>query len=376
MTGLPRLLRRLAMTDGHTAAVTVFAVHSHKPTTCGKHPAHPPSKSVHIKFKKHPYPAGTLSFLAALVQVSVSFRSAVGKHPVRTPCHDDGNYRYQRLKGDEMNEGKSGLLKPTSDVVFKTLMTQGDDILKSFLAAALDLDADELSALSVYDPHISTGYKDAKMGVLDVRAKTTSGVEIDIEIQLVNSSGLIERIVFYLCSLFVRQIKRGENYARLNRTISIIITGFHLTCEDTFANYYTLRNDVTSTQLSDIIQICTLELPKLKETDTGVLSDWMRFLTVNDESEFEAFAAKDAGIRKAVEMLKYLSEEETLQFLEMSHEKYEWDMANRMADARDEGAAEGTLQVARAALLKGLDIGIIRDITGLDAEAIGKLQEN
>jgi predicted transposase/invertase (TIGR01784 family) len=271
-----------------------------------------------------------------------------------------------------MKTGELGLLKPTSDVVFKALVTQGDGILKSFLSAALDLDADELSTLSICDPHVSTGRKGTKMGVLDVKAKTASGIEIDIEVQLVNSPGLIERIAFYLCSLFANQLRRGDDYARLNRAIAIIITGFHLTGEDSFANYYTLRNDATSSQFSDIIQVCTLELPKLKETDTGALSDWMRFLTFRDEDELDVLATKNAGIKKAVEMLKYLSEEETLHFLEMSHEKYLYDVAA----TRREALAEGTLQVARAALLKGLDISTIHDITGLSVDAIKKLEEN
>jgi hypothetical protein len=67
----------------------------------------------------------------------------------------------------------------------------------------------------------------------------------------------------------------------------IIIMGFRFTEEEHFANRYTLRNDETFTQFSDIIQVCTLELPKLKETDTGVLSDWMRFLAFEDEDELE-----------------------------------------------------------------------------------------
>jgi 3-oxoacyl-(acyl-carrier-protein) synthase len=83
-------------------------------------------------------------------------------------------------------------------------------------------------------------------------------------------------------------------------------------------------------------------------------------------------------------MLKYLSKEETLHFLEMSHEKYEWDVASRMADAREDGFVEGeargdyegTLRVARAALSEGAPIDFIKRITGLDAEAIKHLQEN
>jgi hypothetical protein len=47
-----------------------------------------------------------------------------------------------------------------------------------------------------------------------------------------------------------------------------------------------------------------------------------------------------------------------------------------VAATRKEAHREGVVQVARAALLKGLDINIVRDITGLDADAIRHLQEN
>jgi predicted transposase/invertase (TIGR01784 family) len=277
----------------------------------------------------------------------------------------------------------STLLRPTSDVVFRALMTQGGDILKSFLSAALGLGEDELSELNVHDPHMSADYEGAKAIVLDVRAKTASGMEIDIELQLVRVPGLVGRIVFYLCTLFANQLRRGDDYSSLNRAVCIVITGFRITGEERFANSYTLRNDATSSQLSDIIQVCTLELPKLKDSDTGALSDWMRFLASEDEGELDVLAARDAGIGKAVEMLKYMSKDETLRSLEMLHEKHERDVTSRLTHARKEGLAEGearghresALQVARAALAKGLDVDTVCDITGLDIETVRHLRE-
>jgi predicted transposase/invertase (TIGR01784 family) len=267
-------------------------------------------------------------------------------------------------------------------------MTREEEALKGFLAAALRLGKDELSSLSIEDPHIHGKGKDAKWGILDVRVKTAQGIQIDVEIQLAYTVGLTERIVFYLCSLFSQQLRRGDEHTKLNRTISVIITGFRLTEEKHFANYYTLRNDVTSHRLSDIIQICTLELPKLKADDTGTLSDWMRFFTFHDECELDMLATKDVRIRKAIEMLKYLSEDETLRAIEDSRGKFEMDMANKMAGARREGLAEGrskglaegrrdeSIKVARAALAKGLPLDTVADITGLDAATVRRLQKN
>jgi predicted transposase YdaD len=91
-------------------------------------------------------------------------------------------------------------------------------------------------------------------------------------------------------------------------------------------------------------------------------------------------------------MLEYMSKEESLYILEQSREKYEWDVANRIQSARDEGIAEGrsegiaegemrgeresALRVAGAALSEGASIDFIKRITGLDADTIRRLQEN
>jgi predicted transposase/invertase (TIGR01784 family) len=118
----------------------------------------------------------------------------------------------------------------------------------------------------------------------------------------------------------------------------------------------------------------------------------MRFFSFGDEDQLDVLATKDSGIKEAVKMLKYMSEEESLYILEQSREKYEWDVASRIHGAREEGVAkgraegvaegeargeyEGILRVAHAALAKGMSLDVIMDITGLDAETIKRLQEN
>jgi predicted transposase YdaD len=83
-----------------------------------------------------------------------------------------------------------------------------------------------------------------------------------------------------------------------------------------------------------------------------------------------------------------MSREESLRILEESYEKREWDVFSRIESARKEGLLEGeargeargdfegTLRVARAALLKGMSIELVMDITGLDATTLKQLQEN
>jgi predicted transposase/invertase (TIGR01784 family) len=97
-------------------------------------------------------------------------------------------------------------------------------------------------------------------------------------------------------------------------------------------------------------------------------------------------------IRQAYQTVAYANlterEREMIDYEEMSRE----DAKAQLLYARDEGVAQGfergieqgfmqgrneeSARVVRAALQKGLDISIIRDITGLDTEAIRRLQEN
>jgi predicted transposase/invertase (TIGR01784 family) len=54
---------------------------------------------------------------------------------------------------------------------------------------------------------------------------------------------------------------------------------------------------------------------------------------------------------------------------------YEDGMEDGMEKGREEGMEKGREQIARNALLKGLSIDVIHEITGLDAEMIKRLQD-
>ena len=79
------------------------------------------------------------------------------------------------------------VLPPTNDWVFKLLF--GDernksmliDLLKSFV----DLPEGEYE-LTFTDPYLKPEFEEDKMGILDVRVKTTSGQIINIEMSLLS----------------------------------------------------------------------------------------------------------------------------------------------------------------------------------------------
>jgi predicted transposase/invertase (TIGR01784 family) len=273
------------------------------------------------------------------------------------------------------------LLSPKSDFIFKLIF--GDernvDILQSFLQAVLDLPSAEYQRITIVDPHLKREDEFDKLGILDVKIHTASGHVIDVEIQVENVPNMRERIALYTSKMVAGQITKGDEYGILKRAISIVITDYVLLPEEEqYHNAYRWLNVKTHRAFTDLIELNTLELPKLpQQADKSALWDWMRFLKCEKQEEFEMIAAKNPKIEKAVGILMDLSADERTRLLEESRQKALWDYNSRMKSAFDKGINQGgeqrAFQIAQNALRDGLSADMIQRITGLSMEDIRRL---
>jgi len=107
-------------------------------------------------------------------------------------------------------------LSPKNDFVFISLFGGEDhkDLLISLLNAILDLrgEAQLLEIEIVKNLRLSQERLDEKTGVLDIRARTVAGTEINIEIQLLNQYDMEKRTLFYWSKIFTEQLKPGQNF--------------------------------------------------------------------------------------------------------------------------------------------------------------------
>ncbi|HOK40022.1 MAG TPA: Rpn family recombination-promoting nuclease/putative transposase [bacterium] len=62
-----------------------------------------------------------------------------------------------------------------------------------------------------------------KYSVLDIKATDEKGRQYNIEMQVTRQKEYIARILFYLNKFFTEQLKEGENYEELKKTITISI---------------------------------------------------------------------------------------------------------------------------------------------------------
>ncbi|MDR2637468.1 MAG: Rpn family recombination-promoting nuclease/putative transposase [Zoogloeaceae bacterium] len=277
---------------------------------------------------------------------------------------------------------KKPFLSPRNDLVFKRLFGDPRDtsLLTGFLQAILDLPAGEYEEVRVIDPYLAADFPGDKESVLDVKVKTTTGKVIDVEIQVVEQPQMRERVVFYLARMVTEQIGKGDDYGEIKRSISILITDYVQIPENrSYHNRYVLHDRETDSVFTDLMEINTLELPKLPLGEDGTEEwEWMKFLNARKEEELTMLAEKNPLIGKAVSRLVELSQDERTRLLAESREKMRRDIAAREQGAANKGRVEGRVEaqlaIARKALSKNMSIEDIMDLTGLSAEEIQSLR--
>ncbi len=271
------------------------------------------------------------------------------------------------------------ILSPKSDLIFKLIFgdNRNIDILADFLQSVLDLPKVEYSHITIVDPHFRQETIDDKLGILDVKLHTKNGKIIDVEIQVSDVPQMRERILFYSSKMITEQIGKGGSY-KLKKVISIVITDYNLITEnDTYHNKYLLYDKNTGSKFTDVLEINTLELPKLPiAEDHTMLWNWLQFLKSSDEEELAMLAQKSPQIEKAVGILKVLSQDERTRLLYEEREKARLDNQARLEGAFEQGGTSKAIRIAKNALKKNMPLHEIVAITELSYEEIeGILKE-
>ena len=71
-------------------------------------------------------------------------------------------------------------------------------------------------------------YPNDKVGRLDLKAKLKNGTICQIEMKMQDKGNTIQRILYYWAKTYSKQLKVGEFYKDLQKTIGIIITNYRL----------------------------------------------------------------------------------------------------------------------------------------------------
>ncbi|MEF9960984.1 MAG: Rpn family recombination-promoting nuclease/putative transposase [Niameybacter sp.] len=276
---------------------------------------------------------------------------------------------------------RKGLLDPKVDFVFKNIFgsEKHPEILISFLNAILQ-PAEPIVEVEIKGTDIAKHFIEDKYSRLDIKAVTSHQEIINIEIQLKNEHNMVKRSLYYLSKMYEEQLGEGDDYASLKRTICINILNFKYLKTEVFHTGYRLKEIQSNEELTDVIEIHFIEIPKLpKDSDeTDMLVAWTEFLKDPESEKVRNLELTIQEVREAKSELIRMSNNEEQRAMYEMRAKILKDKVSALNKAREEGEVigieKGIEKVARA-LLDVLDDKMIATKTGLSEQEIAKLRQ-
>ena len=269
------------------------------------------------------------------------------------------------------NEKKS-ILQPKNDVVFKALFSRGKPrITQAMLEAILKMKIDKLELDKSTD--LLNENADDKNGRLDLRAIINGNTECDIEVQLASNDNIAERFVYYRAKMYAANLKIGDTYSDLRKTISIIILDddFKLTknLEKPQTTWEIRESEATHLVLTDYFEIIIIEIPKVvkayQKTPNDEVLQWMLFLDNPEKEEVARIMEENKNIKEAKEELERISQDDILRRKAL----------NRTLEIADRLQMKKELKEAKEALKKEKNIGLQEGKAKKAYEVIRKLKE-
>ena len=277
------------------------------------------------------------------------------------------------------NEKKS-ILQPKNDVVFKALFSRGKPrITQAMLEAILKMKIDKLELDKSTD--LLNENADDKNGRLDLRAIINGNTECDIEVQLTSNDNIAERFVYYWAKMYAANLKIGDTYSDLRKTISIIILDDDFKLTKNLGKPQTTwkirESENTQLILTDYFEIIIIEIPTVlkaypKNPNDEVLQ-WMLFLDNPEKEEVTRIMEENKDIKEAKEELDRISQDDILRRKALNRTL---EIADRLQlkkeaeEALEKGKKEKTNEIVKRMKDADLSIEQIAQIVKLKVDEV------
>ena len=194
---------------------------------------------------------------------------------------------------------------------------------------------------------------------------------------------MIKRSLYYLSKMYEEQLKEGEDYSSLNRTVCINILNFKYLKTEKFHTGYRLKELESNEELTDIIEMHFVEIPKFTEEsdEKDILMAWTEFLRNPESEKVRHLEMSIDEIREAKDELIRLSNDDNQRELYEMRSKILRDKISALNEAERKGIEKGiekgiqqrNLEIARNMKLSGLEISMISELTGLTIDEINNI---
>lgn len=299
-------------------------------------------------------------------------------------------------------------LSPKNDYLFKKLFASkgNEDILCDFISAIIGREV--VHATIQMEKTLQQDYQYNKYGRLDIEVTLKDGVKIDIEMQRSDDVNHIKRTSFYGAKMLSEQLQLGEAYDNLKPVEIIYITDFNFLKGKRYKTSTLTVDEIDRDEvIMNELRFHYIELPKFRESNPDMsnkLNQWLAF--IDDQNKEWMSMAKDfnKSVSKAMDEFDRLVAKEAEKYTEEGRERFLMDMASikyntfnkglnegiqkgieqgiqqGVEQGVEKGIEQGEEQATRkhiiSMLKKGLDIGLVSEITGVSQEKIQEIKEN
>ena len=283
-----------------------------------------------------------------------------------------------------VNEGKFRVplgIKPTVDFAFKRIFGGPENVtaLVGLLNAILEL-ANPIVHVEILNPFSYQEFADDKLIVLDIRARDSAGRWLNIEMQVSVFAGLLQRLVYYACTLYTNQLAAGQNYVTLRPAMSICLLRSVLFPAASKPHHrFRLMDQEHGLEIPDSIEVHTVELTKynLSEETIGAASpieQWAFFFLFADRYEAERLRDLLPGVsfQRAIEVIEAIAAKTEDRMMYDQREKAQRDLQWQLDSARQEGREEGREEGLEVGALVG-QIQAFQQLLGEDPSSAASL---
>ena len=256
------------------------------------------------------------------------------------------------------------LLDPRNDFLFKRIFAAEDnrDLLLGLLNAVfVDAGQPPVAEVELLNPAIDPTSLADKLTILDIKARTASGVLMDVEMQLTDQRNMAARTLYYWAKLCGQQLEPSAAYLALHKTVTINLLNFAYLPTAAAHSTFHLREDRRGDLLTDLCEVHFVELPKVARMEraaaSAALERWVLFFTLETLAQREVLAMGDPVMQKAVNVLEFLSQDRKIRQQYEDRQKGLRDLLSQRETGREEGREEGRqnmLATARELLAMGM----------------------
>jgi predicted transposase/invertase (TIGR01784 family) len=261
-------------------------------------------------------------------------------------------------------------IKPTVDFAFKKIFgsPESADALIGLLNAILALPR-PITQVDVRNPFNYQEFAEDKLIVLDIRALDSTGRWLNIEMQVSIASGLLQRLAYYACSLYVDQLKSGKNYVSLQPAISICLLSAVLFHDTATAHHrFRMCDPDQGKELPNAVEVHTVELTKytLGEDTIGQASkieQWAFFLLFADQYEPRRLREllPEVEFQEAITIVEQIAcktEDRTMyDQREKAERDHQWRLEGALNAGLEQGREQGRVQGLEQGRVQGLEQG-------------------